>query len=72
MPIVPITGLIVALLCWFFLYLYSLQLFGGLCVHILTLGLVYAHSYTVKFVSELNQKLQIKKQFGTYLSPGYG
>ena len=36
---------------------------------ILTLVLVYAHSYTVKFVSELNQKLQIKKQFGTYLSP---
>jgi len=31
--------------------------------------LVYAHAYTVKFVSELTQKLQIKKQFGTYLSP---
>lgn len=36
---------------------------------IITLGLVYAHSYTVKFISELNAKLQIKKQFGTYLSP---
>ena len=36
---------------------------------ILTLCLVYAHAYTVKFISELNQKLQIKKQFGTYLSP---
>lgn len=36
---------------------------------IITLGLVYAHAYTVKFISELNQKLQIKKQFGTYLSP---
>jgi adenylate cyclase len=33
------------------------------------LGIVYLHVYTVKFVSELNQKLQIKKQFGTYLSP---
>lgn len=31
--------------------------------------LVYIHAYTVKFISELNQKLQIKKQFGTYLSP---
>jgi adenylate cyclase len=36
---------------------------------ILGLALVYAHSYTIKFISELNQKLQIKKQFGTYLSP---
>lgn len=36
---------------------------------IVTLFLVYAHSYTVKFITELNQKLQIKKQFGTYLSP---
>jgi adenylate cyclase len=31
--------------------------------------LVYLHVYTVKFISELLQKLQIKKQFGTYLSP---
>ena len=34
-----------------------------------TLAVVYGHGYTVKFVSELRQKLQIKKQFGTYLSP---
>lgn len=31
--------------------------------------LIYLHIYTVKFISELMQKLQIKKQFGTYLSP---
>ena len=31
--------------------------------------LIYMHIYTVKFISELMQKLQIKKQFGTYLSP---
>jgi len=31
--------------------------------------LVYAHAYTVKFVSEFLQKQQIKKQFGSYLSP---
>jgi adenylate cyclase len=36
---------------------------------ILTITLCYAHGYTVKFLSELKQKLQIKKQFGTYLSP---
>ena len=31
--------------------------------------LVALHAYGVKFVSELLQKQQIKKQFGTYLSP---
>jgi len=36
---------------------------------IIGLSLVYIHSYTVKFITELNQKLQIKKQFGSYLSP---
>lgn len=34
-----------------------------------SLSLVYMHAYTVKFVSEFLQKQQIKKQFGTYLSP---
>jgi len=33
------------------------------------LVLVVLHAYTVKFVSEFLQKQQIKKQFGTYLSP---
>ena len=36
---------------------------------LLTLFVTYAHGYTVKFVSEFLQKMQIKKQFGTYLSP---
>lgn len=36
---------------------------------IFALAVVYIHGYTVKFISELNAKLQIKKQFGTYLSP---
>ena len=36
---------------------------------ILTVGLVSFHGYVVKFLVELRQKLQIKKQFGTYLSP---
>lgn len=33
------------------------------------LALVLLHAYGVKFVSEYLQKQQIKKQFGTYLSP---
>jgi adenylate cyclase len=36
---------------------------------ILTVTLVSFHGYIVKFLVELRQKLQIKKQFGTYLSP---
>ena len=36
---------------------------------IIALVMVYTHVFTVKFITELNQKLQIKKQFGTYLSP---
>jgi adenylate cyclase len=31
--------------------------------------LTYMHAYTAKFVSEFLQKQQIKRQFGTYLSP---
>ena len=38
-------------------------------IPMLGLGLCYVHAYTVKFISEFNQKQQIKKQFGTYLSP---
>lgn len=38
-------------------------------IPVIGIALVYIHSYTVKFITELNQKLQIKKQFGTYLSP---
>jgi adenylate cyclase len=34
-----------------------------------SLVVVYLHLYTVKFISEYLQKMQIKKQFGTYLSP---
>jgi adenylate cyclase len=67
--IVPIVVLITSL---YYCSHYTYTHFGYLvdCVFpILALALVYAHSYTVKFISELNQKLQIKKQFGTYLSP---
>jgi adenylate cyclase len=67
--IVPIVVLITSL---YYCSHYTYTHFGYLvdCVFpILALALVYTHSYTVKFISELNQKLQIKKQFGTYLSP---
>ena len=37
--------------------------------NIFALVLIYLHIYTVKFISEFLQKQQIKKQFGTYLSP---
>ena len=56
-------------------YFGSRQLFSGhqylfdITMPLLTILIVYAHGYTVKFLSELKQKLQIKKQFGTYLSP---
>jgi adenylate cyclase len=67
--IVPIIGLIGLL---YYASHFAFTTYGYLVdavFPILALGLVYAHSYTVKFISELNQKLQIKKQFGTYLSP---
>jgi adenylate cyclase len=37
--------------------------------NIIAIALIYIHIYTVKFISEFLQKQQIKKQFGTYLSP---
>jgi len=67
--IIPIIGLIGLL---YYASHFAFTTYGYLVdsvFPILALGLVYAHSYTVKFISELNQKLQIKKQFGTYLSP---
>jgi len=36
---------------------------------IVCLCLIYGVGYTIRFLSELNQKLLIKKQFSTYLSP---
>ena len=69
--IVPIIAVIVSL---FYASRYIFVHYGILLdgiFPIVSLSLVYGHSYTVKFVSELNQKMQIKKQFGTYLSPDY-
>lgn len=46
-----------------FLWLFDITAFVGAVL------LVSLHAYGVKFVSEFLQKQQIKKQFGTYLSP---
>ena len=46
-----------------YLYLLDVTMLVGSFV------LVALHAYGVKFVSEFLQKMQIKKQFGTYLSP---
>jgi adenylate cyclase len=37
--------------------------------NVIAIAIIYMHIYTVKFISEYMQKQQIKKQFGTYLSP---
>jgi adenylate cyclase len=67
--IIPIVGIIGGL---YFISGYLFNTYSYLldCIYpILALCLVYGHAYTVKFITELNAKLQIKKQFGTYLSP---
>ena len=51
-------------------YLYtSLYYLFDITIPIFALVAVYGHTYTVKFLTELSQKLQIKKQFGSYVSP---
>jgi adenylate cyclase len=37
--------------------------------NVFAIALIYIHIYTAKYISEYLQKQQIKKQFGTYLSP---
>jgi len=51
-----------------FLYHNYLWLFDSTAL-VVTVIVVALHAYGVKFVSEFLQKQQIKKQFGTYLSP---
>ena len=47
----------------------SQQILFDVSFNIFAVALIYMHIYTVKFISEFLQKQQIKKQFGTYLSP---
>jgi adenylate cyclase len=37
--------------------------------NVIAIAIIYMHIYTAKYISEYLQKQQIKKQFGTYLSP---
>jgi adenylate cyclase len=68
-------GYIFAILLGFVAYYGGIELFNryqyllDAIFPILTIGIVSFHGYIVKFLVELRQKLQIKKQFGTYLSP---
>ena len=57
--VVPISHLLYSQYAWL---VDASYLLGGIV-------LVVLHAYGVKFVSEFLQKQQIKKQFGTYLSP---
>jgi adenylate cyclase len=51
-------------------YLFNTQgMLFDVTFNIFAVALIYIHIYTVKYVSEFLQKQQIKKQFGTYLSP---
>ena len=63
--IVLVSGSLVA--SWF-AYSHGLWLFDA-TAYVSAIILVGLHAYGVKFVSEFLQKQQIKKQFGTYLSP---
>jgi adenylate cyclase len=51
-----------------YVYIENVWLFD-ITAFVTTIILVGLHAYGVKFVSEFLQKMQIKKQFGTYLSP---
>ena len=51
-------------------YLFATQnILLDVTFNILAIAIIYMHVYTAKFISEYLQKQQIKKQFGTYLSP---
>jgi len=52
------------------LYLFAQQgILLDVTFNIFAIAIIYMHIYTVKFISEFLQKQQIKKQFGSYLSP---
>ena len=51
-----------------YLYSHSKILFD-ISFNFLAALIIYLHVYSVKFINEFLQKQQIKKQFGTYLSP---
>ena len=51
-------------------YLFDTQsILFDVTFNVLAVALIYIHIYTAKYITEYLQKQQIKKQFGTYLSP---
>jgi adenylate cyclase len=51
-------------------YLFSTQsILLDVTFNTLAIAIIYIHVYTVNYINEYLQKMQIKKQFGTYLSP---
>jgi len=66
---VPVVmGLVVAHFAANWVYL-EYHMLWDVTAFVVGIGVVYAHAYTVKFVSEFLQKQQIKKQFEHYLAP---
>lgn len=63
-------GILIAGYMYAPIYLFSNnKILFDISFNILAALLIYVHIYSVKFISEYLQKQQIKKQFGTYLSP---
>ena len=52
------------------IYLFSTKsILFDITYNCIAIAIIYIHLYSVNYLSELMQKMQIKKQFGTYLSP---
>ena len=63
-------GLILGGYLYFPVYLFASKgILLDVTFNVIAVAIIYMHIYTVKFISEFLQKQQIKKQFGTYLSP---
>ena len=67
---IPLIILIVAAYIYLPFYLFSSNnMLLDITFNVLAAAAIYIHIYSVKYISEYLQKQQIKKQFGTYLSP---
>jgi len=63
-------GILIAGYVYAPIYLFSHnKILFDISFNLLAALVIYLHVYSVKFISEYLQKQQIKKQFGTYLSP---
>ena len=63
-------GLLLAGYLYLPVYLFASQgILLDVTYNLMAIAIIYIHIYSVKYISEYLQKQQIKKQFGTYLSP---